>query len=86
MGKTTFIAAGDAFITRRLPEGGYEGFPSLTERRSASGMAWERFVWNQYNRPDSAVNSDLAVSLHRTKASPVYGPGHLLLPLCGNSP
>ena len=24
--KTTFIAAGDAFITRRFPEGGYEGF------------------------------------------------------------
>ena len=26
MAKTTFIAAGDAFITRRFPEGGYEGF------------------------------------------------------------
>ena len=31
MGKTTFIAAGDAFITRRLPEGGYEGFPQLRQ-------------------------------------------------------
>ena len=31
MGKTTFIAAGDAFITRRLPEGGYEGFEALRE-------------------------------------------------------
>ena len=31
MGKTTFIAAGDAFITRRLPEGGYEGFPELRQ-------------------------------------------------------
>lgn len=29
MGKTTFIAAGDAFVTRRLPQGGYEGFESL---------------------------------------------------------
>jgi len=29
MAKTTFIAAGDAFITRRLPEGGYEGFQEL---------------------------------------------------------
>lgn len=29
MAKTTFIAAGDAFITRRLPEGGYEGFAQL---------------------------------------------------------
>ena len=29
MAKTTFIAAGDAFITRRLPEGGYEGFDRL---------------------------------------------------------
>lgn len=31
MGKTTFIAAGDAFITRRLPAGGYEGFRRLQE-------------------------------------------------------
>ena len=29
MSKTTFIAAGDAFITRRLPQGGYEGFSRL---------------------------------------------------------
>lgn len=29
MAKTTFIAAGDAFMTRRLPEGGYEGFDAL---------------------------------------------------------
>lgn len=31
MGKTTFIAAGDAFVTRRLAEGGYEGFKELKE-------------------------------------------------------
>jgi len=31
MGKTTFIAAGDAFVTRRLPQGGYEGFRPLQE-------------------------------------------------------
>lgn len=31
MSKTTFIAAGDCFITRRLPEGGYEGFEKLQE-------------------------------------------------------
>ena len=29
MEKTTFIAAGDAFVTRRLPQGGYEGFQPL---------------------------------------------------------
>lgn len=29
MAKTTFVAAGDAFITRRLPEGGYPGFQEL---------------------------------------------------------
>ena len=29
MAKTTFIAAGDAFVTRRLPKGGYEGFPEM---------------------------------------------------------
>ena len=31
MSKTSFICAGDAFITRRLPEGGYEGFSQLRE-------------------------------------------------------
>ena len=29
MSKTTFLAAGDCFITRRLPENGYEGFEDL---------------------------------------------------------
>ena len=29
MAKTTFITAGDAFITKRLPEDGYEGFGEL---------------------------------------------------------
>ena len=27
--KTTFIATGDAFMTRRLPEGGYPGFDEV---------------------------------------------------------
>ena len=31
MSKVTFIAAGDSFMTRRLPEGGYEGFAELQE-------------------------------------------------------
>jgi len=31
MSKTTFITAGDAFVTRRLPEGGYEGFQELRQ-------------------------------------------------------
>ena len=31
MSKTTFIAAGDSFMTRRLPEGGYEGFEELRQ-------------------------------------------------------
>ena len=29
MNKTSFIATGDAFITRRFPEGGYEGFQAV---------------------------------------------------------
>ncbi len=29
--KTTFIATGDAFITRRFPEGGYEGFQEVKD-------------------------------------------------------
>ena len=31
MSKTTFIATGDAFITRHFPEGGYEGFQAVRD-------------------------------------------------------
>lgn len=31
MAKTTFIATGDAFMTRRMPEGGYPGFDRVRE-------------------------------------------------------
>lgn len=31
MSKTSFIATGDAFITRRFPEGGYEGFDEVRD-------------------------------------------------------
>ncbi len=31
MAKTTFIATGDSFMTRRLPEGGYPGFEQVQE-------------------------------------------------------
>lgn len=31
MAKTTFIATGDAFMTRRLPEGGYPGFDKVRD-------------------------------------------------------
>ena len=29
--KLTFIATGDVFITRRFPEGGYEGFDEIRD-------------------------------------------------------
>ena len=29
--KTTFVAVGDCFITRRIPERGYEGFDELKD-------------------------------------------------------
>ena len=31
MGKTTFLAAGDAFISRHLPKGGYDGFQAIKD-------------------------------------------------------
>ena len=31
MKKMTLIATGDAFITRRFPEGGYEGFEQVRD-------------------------------------------------------
>ena len=40
MSKITFIASGDAFITRRLPAGGYEGFEELRRLISAHDAAF----------------------------------------------
>ena len=40
MSKTTFIAAGDAFVTRRLPKEGYEGFAPLKELIESHDVAF----------------------------------------------
>jgi len=40
MAKTTFIAAGDAFATKRLPKGGYEGFDELQACVKAHDVAF----------------------------------------------
>lgn len=40
MAKTTFIACGDAFATRRLPKGGYEGFDEVQACVKAHDVAF----------------------------------------------
>lgn len=40
MAKTTFIAAGDAFATKRLPKGGYEGFAEVQACVKAHDVAF----------------------------------------------
>ena len=40
MAKTTFIAAGDAFVTRRLPRGGYVGFQPVKELITSHDVAF----------------------------------------------
>lgn len=40
MAKTTFIAAGDAFATKRLPKGGYEGFEEVQACVKAHDVAF----------------------------------------------
>ncbi|MBQ3492410.1 MAG: CapA family protein [Oscillospiraceae bacterium] len=40
MAKTTFIAAGDAFATKRLPKGGYEGFDEIQACVKAHDVAF----------------------------------------------
>ena len=40
MAKTTFIAAGDAFATKRLPKGGYEGFDEVQACVKAHDVAF----------------------------------------------
>ena len=51
MAKTTFIAAGDCFITRRLPEGGYEGFDALQNMIKAHDVRFLNFA--QDSEPES---------------------------------
>jgi len=40
MAKTTFIAAGDAFVTKRMPKGGYEGFEEIQACVKAHDVAF----------------------------------------------
>lgn len=54
MKKMTLIATGDAFITRRFPEGGYEGFEQV------------RDVINQYD----VKFSNLEMTFHNEEGYP----------------
>jgi len=69
MAKTTFVAAGDAFITRRLPEGGYEGFQELQEcikRHDVRFLNLESTFHNYEGYPAEASGGTWAMSDPRT--------------------
>ena len=48
--KTTFIATGDAFMTRRLPEGGYPGFRELQEVIAAHDVRFNNLEFTVHDR------------------------------------
>ncbi|MBQ2895805.1 MAG: CapA family protein [Oscillospiraceae bacterium] len=50
MSKTTFIATGDAFITRRIPENGYEGFDRLRACIRAHDVAFSNLEMTFHDR------------------------------------
>ena len=50
MGKTTFIATGDSFMTRRLPENGYEGFDELVEIIKAHDVRFNNLEITIHNK------------------------------------
>lgn len=49
MAKTTFIATGDVFITRRLPKDGYEGFEALRNVIAAHDVAFTNLEMTFHN-------------------------------------
>lgn len=50
MAKTTFIATGDVFITRRFPKGGYEGFAAMQQCISAHDVAFTNLEMTFHER------------------------------------
>lgn len=69
MAKTTFIAAGDAFITRRLPKGGYPGFQELKaciEKHDVKFLNLESTFHNYEGYPASVSGGTWACSDPRT--------------------
>jgi len=50
VGKTTFIATGDSFMTRRLPENGYEGFDELVEVIKAHDVRFNNLEITIHNK------------------------------------
>ena len=69
MAKTTFIAAGDAFVTKRLPKGGYEGFEEVQACVKAHDVAFinlESTFHNREGNPATVSGGTWAMSDPRT--------------------
>ena len=69
MAKTTFIAAGDAFVTKRLPKGGYEGFEEIQATVKAHDVAFinlESTFHNREGNPATVSGGTWAMSDPRT--------------------
>lgn len=47
--KTTFIATGDSFMTRHLPEGGYEGFREIRELIESHDVRFNNLEFTAHN-------------------------------------
>ena len=69
--KTTFIAAGDSFITRRIPEAGYPGFnelKALVESHDVRFVNLESTFHDQEGYP-AATRSSATRSSRRSSAT-----------------
>ena len=66
MSKTTFIASGDAFITRRIAENGYAGFAELAELIKTYDVRFSNLEMTFHDREGvpSAVSGGLGDALH----------------------
>ncbi|MEI3525818.1 MAG: hypothetical protein V8Q27_06630 [Eubacteriales bacterium] len=50
MGKMAFIATGDAFVTRRIPKEGYEGFEELQDVIGKHDVAFSNLEMTFHNQ------------------------------------
>ena len=69
MAKTTFIATGDVFITRRFPKGGYPGFDAIQQCISAHDVAFTNLESTFHDRegvPAAVSGGTWAMSDPRT--------------------
>ena len=73
--KTTFVAVGDCFITRRIPERGYEGFDELKDLIKSHDVKFanlEQTFHDQEGYPSAASGGNRNFSMKSPNSASTY--------------